>query len=66
MYYEEKVINGVLCFRGLPTEPFREMSKEQLTNRIITLKSDLHTKNTLYEKAPWWMNPDVPPMKVTC
>lgn len=22
--------------------------------------------NTNYEKAPWWMNPDVPPLTITC
>ena len=22
--------------------------------------------NPIYEKAPWWMNPDVPPLTITC
>ena len=24
------------------------------------------TRNPVYEKAPWWMNPDVPPPTLTC
>ena len=23
-------------------------------------------QNPVYEKAPWWMNPDVPPPRLTC
>lgn len=38
MYYEEKIINGRLCYRGSPTEPFAEFTVEELTIRIGLLK----------------------------
>jgi hypothetical protein len=41
MFYEEKVINGVLCFRTTPTTPFVEFSKERLTARITELEQKL-------------------------
>ncbi len=41
MYYEEKVINGVLCFRTMPNTPFVEFSKERLTTKIAELEQKL-------------------------
>ena len=38
MYYEEKIINGVLCYRTTTFTPFVEMSKEKLTQRIQELE----------------------------
>lgn len=60
MYHEEKIINGKLCWRGTPNGEWIECSKEQLTSKLADSKKEL------YEKAPWWANPDIPPPKVTC
>lgn len=68
MYYEETVVNGVLCFRTTPNTPFVEFSKERLTAKIkeLELKIQSQEKPSQYEKAPWWANPDLPLPKVTC
>lgn len=68
MYYEEKVINGVLSFRTFPGAPFVPMSPEKLTARIQELEQKISAakeSESLYEKAPWWTNPNIPPMKPT-
>lgn len=36
MFYEERVIDGVLCRRGLPNEPFRAFTAEQLTALLLS------------------------------
>jgi len=41
MYYEEKVIDGVLCYRNRPNEDFEPMSQKQLTDRVRCLQSEL-------------------------
>jgi hypothetical protein len=41
MYYEEKVINGVLCWRGLPTDTWQECSSRELTKRLLELQSNV-------------------------
>lgn len=41
MYYEEKIIDGVLCFRGSPKESFTPMSAEMLTQRLLRVKEEL-------------------------
>jgi hypothetical protein len=35
MYYEEKIINGVLCYRTDPENEFKEITKDELTARYI-------------------------------
>ena len=35
MYHEEKIINGVLCWRGSPTGKWNEFSKEILTKKLM-------------------------------
>ena len=34
MYHEEKVINGVLCWRSSPNGTWTQYTPEQLTKRI--------------------------------
>lgn len=34
MYYEEKIIDGVLHYRNLPDAEWKEMSKEKLTQKV--------------------------------
>lgn len=63
VFYEERVINGRLCWRETPDGKWIECTKEQLTTRVEEMK--LIAPKELYEKAPWWANPDLPLPKVT-
>lgn len=45
MYYEETILNGVLCFRTTPSTPFVECSKEKLTAKIQELEGKLGMKS---------------------
>jgi hypothetical protein len=38
MYFEEKIINGKLCYRSSPNVEFKEYSQEDLTEMIIQLR----------------------------
>lgn len=49
MYYEEKVINGILFYRTDPDKEWIEMSKEDLTARYIRTKNDNCVYAQLYE-----------------
>ena len=49
MYYEEKVINGILFYRNYPDKEWIEMSKEDLTARYIRTKNDNCVYAQLYE-----------------
>lgn len=35
MYYEEKIINGILHFRLMPEGRWKEMDKQSLTKMIV-------------------------------
>jgi len=39
MYYDEQVINGVLCHRGTPNGKWTPFTVEQLTARLQELKA---------------------------
>lgn len=39
MWYEEKVINGVLHYRGTPSGEWTPMTKEMLTGVILQLRA---------------------------
>lgn len=41
MYYQEKVINGIICSKTTPNGEWKELSKEQLTQRILRLENTL-------------------------
>lgn len=41
MYYEEKVIDGVLNYRKSPTGEWIPMTPQQLTTKIMYVKSEL-------------------------
>jgi hypothetical protein len=41
MYYEEQIINGILCYRNSPTSDWIEMTPKQLTSRIKKLKKEI-------------------------
>jgi hypothetical protein len=38
MYYEEKIIDGVLCFRIRPQDSFKQYSIEFLSEEVIKLR----------------------------
>ncbi len=38
MYHEEKIIDGVLCWRGLPDGEWKQFTQKQLTDRMVTLR----------------------------
>lgn len=35
MYYEEKVIDGILCWRGSPNSAFKQYTTKELTEKLI-------------------------------
>ena len=41
MYYDERVINGVLCYRTTPNGCWRHVSAETLTTRLVKAQADL-------------------------
>lgn len=40
MYYDEQVINGVLCHRGTPDGQWIAFTSKELTAKIIKLKDE--------------------------
>lgn len=46
MYHEERVINGVLCWRGHPDDEFRPYSPEELTRRLEQAVKMIHQHAT--------------------
>lgn len=51
MYYEEKMIDGILNFKNSPKEDFKPFSLEALSQRIIDLKNELENVNVELERA---------------
>lgn len=43
MYYEEKVIDGVLCFRGTPNGDWQPVHAKSLTDRVVIAERKLNT-----------------------
>lgn len=41
MYYEEKVIDGIMHYRGSPHAQFEKMSEKQMTLKILEYKMDI-------------------------
>ena len=40
MFYEEKVIDGVLCWRGIPSGEWNKKTPEQLTQMLIEARRE--------------------------
>lgn len=53
MYYEEMVMNGVLCWKNSPNGEWHKFSAEELTNRLIAVQDDLQntSSNSDYAKC---------------
>ncbi len=48
MYYEEKVINGILCHRSTPDGEWQQFTIEALTTALIATRSALKSaENTI-------------------
>jgi hypothetical protein len=66
MYYDEKVIDGILHLRSIPNGEWEPMSQEQLTALVLTLRQQLLINTQLYknsyENFPIWKFP----FDVTC
>lgn len=72
MYYEEKLIDGVLHWRGTPDGEWQPMSKERLTALVLELRQQrvVNTpmpyvkpaRQRFYEQQQPW----APPFIVTC
>lgn len=41
MYFEEKVILGILCWRAIPDGQWKIYDKKQLTKKILELKTEV-------------------------
>lgn len=41
MYYEERVINGVVCCKTSPNGEWRQLTPRQLTDKIVMLENGL-------------------------
>jgi len=41
MYYDEQVINGVLCHRGTPDGQWIAFTSKELTAKIVELKAEV-------------------------
>lgn len=57
MYYEEKMINGVMCYRSRQDAEFEPMTLEMCSNRLYEIKLDLDSlledredRNRLFEE----------------
>lgn len=42
MYYEEKIVNGVLCSRTSPHGNFVPLSAEKLTKKVLDMQQRLN------------------------
>ena len=40
MYYEEKVINGILYYRTTPTSPWIQVSPKRLTEMLLETRKE--------------------------
>ena len=49
MYYEEKIINGILCYRSSPYGDWFELPKQTLTERLMKYKKALEVIQSFYE-----------------
>ena len=50
MYYEEKVVDGILCYRYDPDDGWTEFSKEVLTTKYIAMTEENKIIKEKYKK----------------
>lgn len=75
MYYEDQVIDGVLCYRCTPHGEWVQMSAEQLTGMLLDLRRRQVAPLVVVQQPypalapqPTWVpaDPWQPPFVVTC
>lgn len=66
MYYEEQVINGVLCWRSTPSGEWVQKTPEQLTAMLLEARQAKQQIDVVYEPAPYWMRPGFKMPVPTC
>ena len=72
MYYEEKLIDGVLHWRGTPDGEWQTMSQERLTALVLELRQQRVVNTPMPYVKPAWQRfyeqeqPWGPPFVVTC
>lgn len=73
MYYEEKLIDGVLHWRGTPDGEWQLMSQERLTALVLELRQQRVVNTPMPYVKPAWQRfydqqrpPWEPPFIVTC
>ena len=49
MYYEEKVINGVLCHRNTPNGEWIQFTLESLTMALIAMRGQVESRDKVIE-----------------
>ena len=53
MYYEEKIINGVLMYRNTPKGDWQQCSIEKMSTRLVALQNEvIDLKASLRERMP--------------
>jgi len=59
MYYEEKVINRVLCYRDTPKGKWIHFSAPELTSRVKIVEATLRSWNEQEETRNYFRDADV-------
>lgn len=53
MYYAEQIIDGIYYYKTTPNGDWKELSKKQLANKLISLKNEMEIlKSKLEAKVP--------------
>ena len=50
MYYEEKIIDGILCWRNKPDGDFKPCTLEELSAEVVRLKKENKILESKIEK----------------
>ncbi len=57
MYYEEKVIDGILCWRGTPDGEWKQKTQPQLSEMVESLRAKLaEYESMVNDEAAMWVN----------
>lgn len=77
MYYEEKILNGVLCWRGTPNGDWTEKTAKQLTDMLVEARLKNMATPAIFPSCPqphyivqpapqYTPPPSYDPYRVTC
>jgi len=51
MYHEEKIVNGILCHRGMPDAKWIQYTPKQLTEMLEATREDLFKEQIALDEA---------------